>query len=54
MKTTKRLEEYLTAEYMKFKEEVEAGEYIAPQKMTAYYDYACPHNRYAPRRAKLA
>lgn len=34
LKTTKRLEDYLTAEYMKFKEEVEAGEYIAPQKMT--------------------
>lgn len=34
LKTTKKLNDYLTAEYMKFKEEVEAGLYIAPQKLT--------------------
>ncbi|MFD2118152.1 tyrosine-type recombinase/integrase [Paenibacillus yanchengensis] len=34
LKTTKRLQDYLDAEYVKFRQEVEAGEYIAPQKMT--------------------
>ncbi|MGI2295108.1 tyrosine-type recombinase/integrase [Paenibacillus sp. GXUN7292] len=34
LKTKKRLQDYLDAEYVKFKAEVEAGEYIAPQKMT--------------------
>lgn len=32
--TPKKLQEYLEAEYLKFKQEVEAGEYISPQKMT--------------------
>lgn len=34
LKTKKKLQDYLEAEYVKFKQEVEAGEYIAPQKMT--------------------
>lgn len=34
LKTTKKLQDYLNAELVKFKMEVEAGEYIAPQKMT--------------------
>jgi len=32
--TPKRLEEHLNHEYLKFKQEVESGAYIAPQKMT--------------------
>ncbi|MNW41398.1 Transposase [compost metagenome] len=34
LKTTKRLQDYIDTEYMKFKEEVLSGAYIAPQKMT--------------------
>ncbi|MEV2909662.1 site-specific integrase [Paenibacillus larvae] len=34
LRTTKKLREYLETELHKFKIEVEAGEYIAPQKMT--------------------
>lgn len=34
LKTTRKLREYLEEELLKFKIEVEAGEYIAPQKMT--------------------
>src|SRR5690242_1091465 len=34
LKTTKRLKDHLTDELVKFKIEVEAGEYIAPEKMT--------------------
>ncbi|MED1872066.1 site-specific integrase [Brevibacillus borstelensis] len=34
LKTTKRLKDYLQDELVKFKIEVEAGEYIAPEKMT--------------------
>ncbi|MEO3946203.1 site-specific integrase [Gorillibacterium sp. CAU 1737] len=34
LKTTKRLKDHLQEELMKFKIEVEAGEYIAPEKMT--------------------
>jgi integrase len=34
LKTTKRLRDYLNSELVKFKTEVEAGEYIAPEKMT--------------------
>src|SRR5690348_8187504 len=34
LKTTKRLKDYLNDELVKFKIEVEAGEYIAPEKMT--------------------
>lgn len=34
LKTTKRLRNYLNDELVKFKIEVEAGEYIAPEKMT--------------------
>lgn len=34
LKTKKRLQDYLDEELAKFKIEVEAGEYIAPQKMT--------------------
>ncbi|QHZ52204.1 tyrosine-type recombinase/integrase [Paenibacillus larvae] len=34
LKTTKKLRDYLETELHKFKIEVEAGEYIAPQKMT--------------------
>ncbi|MBB3111954.1 integrase [Paenibacillus phyllosphaerae] len=34
LRTTKRLKEYLQEELVKFKIEVEAGEYIAPEKMT--------------------
>lgn len=34
LKTTRKLKDYIEAEYLKFREEVEAGEYIAPQKMT--------------------
>jgi len=34
LKTTKRLREYLNDELLKFKMEVEAGEYIAPDKMS--------------------
>jgi len=34
LKTTRKLREYLEEELLKFKLEVEAGEYIAPQKMT--------------------
>lgn len=34
LKTTKRLRDYLNDELIKFKIEVEAGEYIAPEKMT--------------------
>ncbi len=34
LKTTKRLRDYLNAELIKFKMEVEAGEYIKPEKMT--------------------
>lgn len=34
LKTTKKLEAYLDEELIKFKIEVEAGEYIAPEKMT--------------------
>ncbi|WJH36823.1 N-terminal phage integrase SAM-like domain-containing protein [Paenibacillus sp. CC-CFT747] len=34
LKTTKKLKEYLQDELIKFKIEVEAGEYIAPEKMT--------------------
>jgi len=34
LKTTKKLREYLQTELMKFKAEVESGEYIAPERMT--------------------
>jgi integrase len=34
LKTTKKLQDYLNTELTKFKIEVEAGEYIAPEKMT--------------------
>ena len=34
LRTTKRLKEFLNDELLKFKIEVEAGEYIAPEKMT--------------------
>lgn len=34
LKTKKKLNDYLEAEYHKFKTEVEAGEYIAPEKLT--------------------
>jgi integrase len=34
LKTTKRLKDYLNDELAKFKIEIEAGEYIAPEKMT--------------------
>ncbi|GIP60579.1 site-specific integrase [Paenibacillus woosongensis] len=34
LKTTKKLQNYLDDEYSKFRQEVEAGEYIAPQRMT--------------------
>jgi len=34
LKTTKRLKDFLNEELVKFKIEVEAGEYIAPEKMT--------------------
>jgi integrase len=34
LKTTKRLKDFLNNELVKFKIEVEAGEYIAPEKMT--------------------
>jgi integrase len=34
LKTTKRLQDYINDEYSKFRQEVEAGEYIAPEKMT--------------------
>ncbi len=34
LKTKKRLQDYLDAEYSKFREEIESGEYITPQKMT--------------------
>lgn len=34
LKTTKRLKDYLQDELVKFKIEVEAGEYIAPDKMS--------------------
>lgn len=34
LKTTRRLKDYLNDELVKFKIEVEAGEYIAPEKMT--------------------
>ncbi|RUS47669.1 tyrosine recombinase XerC [Cohnella sp. AR92] len=34
LKTKKRLQDYLDAEYVKFREEVESGEYIKPEKMT--------------------
>ncbi|RNB70759.1 MULTISPECIES: site-specific integrase [Brevibacillus] len=34
LKTTKKLREYLESEWLKFKMEVEAGEYISPEKMT--------------------
>ncbi|KHL95360.1 integrase [Paenibacillus sp. IHB B 3415] len=34
LKTKKRLQDHLDMEYSKFREEVQAGEYIAPQKMT--------------------
>lgn len=34
LKTTKKLQNYLDDEYSKFRQEVEAGEYITPQKMT--------------------
>jgi integrase len=34
LKTTKRLRDYLNSELVRFKTEVEAGEYIAPEKMT--------------------
>lgn len=34
LKTTKRLKDYLNDELLKFKIEIEAGEYIAPEKMT--------------------
>lgn len=33
LKTKKRLQDYLDAEYAKFREEVESGEYIKPEKM---------------------
>ncbi|MGY5341729.1 tyrosine-type recombinase/integrase [Paenibacillus glucanolyticus] len=34
LKTTKKLQNYLDDEYSKFRQEVEAGEYITPQRMT--------------------
>lgn len=34
LKTTKKLREYLEQEWLKFKMEVESGEYIKPEKMT--------------------
>lgn len=34
MKTKKRLQDYLNEEYVKFRQEVLSGEYIAPEKMT--------------------
>lgn len=34
LKTTKKLQNYLDDEYSKFRQEVEAGEYITPRKMT--------------------
>ncbi len=34
LKTKKRLQDYLDNEFAKFKQEIEAGEYIAPEKMT--------------------
>ncbi|MGG1661748.1 tyrosine-type recombinase/integrase [Brevibacillus sp. NRS-1366] len=34
LKTKKKLQDYLDSEYAKFRQEVEAGEYIAPEKMT--------------------
>lgn len=34
LKTKKKLQDYLEAEYAKFRQEVEAGEYIAPGKLT--------------------
>ncbi|OXM15438.1 site-specific integrase [Paenibacillus herberti] len=34
LKTSRKLQDYLDAEYAMFKAEVEAGEYIAPQKLT--------------------
>lgn len=34
LKTKKKLQDYLEDEYSKFRQEVEAGEYIAPQKTT--------------------
>ncbi|MDH6351876.1 tyrosine-type recombinase/integrase [Brevibacillus sp. 1238] len=34
LKTTKKLRDYLESEWLKFKMEVEAGEYITPEKMT--------------------
>ncbi|MFB5166149.1 hypothetical protein V2P11_10135 [Parageobacillus toebii] len=33
LKTTKKLRDYLNEQLLKFKMEVEAGEYIAPEKM---------------------
>lgn len=34
LKTKKRLDDFLNSEYVKFREEVESGEYIKPEKMT--------------------
>ena len=34
LKTTKKLRDYLEVEFHKFKTEVQAGEYIAPEKLT--------------------
>jgi integrase len=52
LKTTKKLREYLEAELHKFKIEVEAGEYIAPEKMTLINFVEEWENKYAIKRAR--
>lgn len=47
LKTKKKLQDYLTNEYHKFKTEVEAGEYIAPEKMTIEHFVIEWENKYA-------
>lgn len=44
LKTTKKLKEYLEAEWWKFKEEVDAGTYIKPEK-TTFKDFVDQHWR---------
>lgn len=49
LKTTKKLRDFLEAEYHKFKTEVQAGEYISPEKLTLETFIVDWENKYAAR-----
>ena len=47
LKTKRKLNDYLEAEYHKFKKEVESGEYITPEKMTIDSFFGVWESKYA-------